>query len=62
MGARWDGIYCESGTVVASASAESADLLRSLPDAKRIIDLVGLRPADDQSAFPGAEGYDGIAS
>jgi hypothetical protein len=34
----------------------------ALPDGKRIIDLVGLRPADDQSAFPAAEGYDGTAS
>jgi hypothetical protein len=30
-------------------------------DGKRIIDLVGLRPADDQRASPAAEGYDRIA-
>jgi hypothetical protein len=47
--------------VVASASAEFSDFLHSLPAGKRIIDLVGLRPTDDQCAFPGAEGYDGIA-
>jgi hypothetical protein len=46
---------------VASASAEFSDFLHSLPAGKRIIDFVGLRPADDQRAFPAAEGYDRIA-
>jgi GDP-mannose 6-dehydrogenase len=46
--------------VVAAASPEFQGLLRSLPAGKRIIDLAGLPPADDEAAWP-TEGYDGIA-
>ena len=47
--------------VVASASAELADLLRSLPPGKCVIDLVGvLNAADTKDTFP-MESYDGIA-
>ena len=47
--------------VVASASAESKDLLRSLPAGKCVIDLVGAWNAADAPRPLPAESYDGIA-
>jgi GDP-mannose 6-dehydrogenase len=46
--------------VVASASTEFAELVRSLPPGKRIVDLVGLWKADERDRFP-REHYQGIA-
>jgi hypothetical protein len=47
--------------VVASASAEFAELLRGLPPGKCVIDLVGVwNAAEDKGTSP-MESYDGIA-